>query len=93
MDKQRVIELAHDIARRNEERLGNNNPQHIRLYGEPVRMIKLIDSGFTEFAAAILIEISKQCHFKAVHAFNSSSQNTAFELRDQIMQIAKELTE
>lgn len=87
MDKQRIIEIAHEIARRNEEKLGHNNPQNIRLYGEPVRMIKLIDGGINEFAAAILLEAADICQ-----QVSEGNDTSAEYCQYRLEQLAKELT-
>ncbi len=62
MDKQRIIEIAQEIARRNEEKLGCHNPKNVHVHKMPdVQVITLIDSGIAEFVAAILIEAAKVC--------------------------------
>lgn len=100
MDKQRIIEIAHEIARRNEEKLGHNNPQHIRMYGEPVRMIKLIDSGITDFVAAILLEAAKVCdRYETQDGITntrlgwSATTTPPVVIADELREIAKELTQ
>ncbi len=62
MDKQRIIEIAHEIARRNEEKLGLHNQKNVHIHKMPdVHVITLIDSGITDFVAAILMEAAKVC--------------------------------
>ncbi len=93
MDKRRIVEIAQEIARRNEEKLGHNNPQHVRLYGEPVRMIKLIDGGINEFVAAILLEAAKVCEDTAQNVYYIDTEGGCLMCRNRLQKLAKELTQ
>lgn len=100
MDKQRIIEIAQQISQRNAEKLGRDNPQHVRLYGEPVRMIKLIDGGIAEFAAAILLEAARVCdrYERQDRITNTrlgwgATTTPPVVIADEFREMAKELTE